>query len=462
MDILIGHGNMDLDCIGSLVLAKYLFPGYVPFRSGLIHPVARNVYNLYKDRLGFLDPSELKGQKIGHVVVVDTRAADKVEEFFRYFDPASCRIDVYDHHPKDGREIPGAVVHECRFGSNTAFLCLEMMRRGLLPDAEDATIALTGIYADTGNFLHENVCREDFEAASYLLERGAVLTLVKEFLVSLREAYQVTLFHEVLNSLSTRSIRGHKVHACYMETEDETQGIGAVVEKVFEVENCGLLFGFFYFKRKKKLLVIARNNSAEVNLNEILSGFGGGGHGRAASATVKTEDGRGLAEGILGFLDRALAPAATAEDIMSKDVRSLDPEKTLLDASLFLEETNHTGAPVIDDKGRVIGMLTLRDIMKGRKAGQMKGKVRQFMAKNVVTIPADTTVQDIDQVLFAKAIGHLPVIRNGELVGIVTRTDFLRHMRGERLLRDKSLKDMGFGPPAGAESDWNAEPANSL
>jgi len=44
----------------------------------------------------------------------------------------------------------------------------------------------------------------------------------------------------------------------------------------------------------------------------------------------------------------------------------------------------------------------------------------------------------------------------------VTRTDFLRHMRGERLLRDKSLKDMGFGPPAGAESDWNAEPANSL
>ena len=252
MNIIIGHGNMDLDCIGSLVLAKYLFPGYVPIRSGLIHPAARNVFNLYKDHLAFAEPAELKGRQIEHVVVVDTRAEDKVAEFFKHFDSKACRIDVYDHHPADGRDIPGAIIHECGYGSNTAFLCLELMRRGILPGAEDATIALTGIYADTGNFLHENVCREDFEAASYLLERGAILTLVKEFLISLRDSNQVTLFHEVLNSLDIRMIRGHRVHTCFMEADEENQGIGAVVEKVVDVENCNLFFRLFLFRPKEQ------------------------------------------------------------------------------------------------------------------------------------------------------------------------------------------------------------------
>ena len=395
MNIIIGHGNMDLDCIGSIVMAKYLFPGYVPIRSGLIHPAARNVFNLYKDHLAFAEPSELKGREIEHVVVVDTRAEDKVAEFFKHFDAKACRIDVYDHHPMDGRDIPGAVIHECSYGSNTAFLCLELLRRGILPGSEDATIALTGIYADTGNFLHENVCREDFEAASYLLERGALLTLVKEFLVSLRESHQVTLFHEVLNSLEVRMIRGHRVHICFMQAEEENQGIGAVAEKVVEVENCNLFFGFFCFARKGKLLIIARNNQANVRVNEILADFGGGGHSQAAAATVKTEDCRALADRILAYLDQALAPAATAGDIMTREFGTLKPEMSLLDASLFFEESNQTGAPVLDERGSVVGMLTLRDIMKGRKAGQMKSRVKQFMSKNVVTAGSDLTVREV-------------------------------------------------------------------
>ena len=61
MKIIVGHGNMDLDCVASMVLAKYLYPDHVPIRSHLVHPVARKLMNLYEDRLGFMRSSWTPG-----------------------------------------------------------------------------------------------------------------------------------------------------------------------------------------------------------------------------------------------------------------------------------------------------------------------------------------------------------------------------------------------------------------
>ena len=55
MKIIVGHSNMDLDCIGSIVLARYIFPDYQPVKSRLIHPVAKNLQNMYKKSPGFLE-----------------------------------------------------------------------------------------------------------------------------------------------------------------------------------------------------------------------------------------------------------------------------------------------------------------------------------------------------------------------------------------------------------------------
>jgi tRNA nucleotidyltransferase (CCA-adding enzyme) len=121
---------------------------------------------------------------------------------------------------------PGARIHEGFYGSNTTGLGLELIQKGIFIEPEDATIALTGIYADTGNFTHANVKREDFEVAAFLLAQGASLKLVKDFLVPLKEKQQVVLFHEILNLLGKRSIRGHLVQICYLELDDDAQGAG--------------------------------------------------------------------------------------------------------------------------------------------------------------------------------------------------------------------------------------------
>lgn len=440
MKIIVGHSNMDLDCIGSMVLAKYLFPEHVPVRSHLVHPVARKLMHLYERRLALATAAELKGRSLAHVVVVDTRSMDRIAEYLKQAgDYSGARFEVFDHHPQDDRDIPNALVHERPFGANTTQLGLELMRHGVFVEPEDATIALTGIYADTGNFTHANVCQEDFEVASFLLAQGASLSMVKEFLAPLQDKQQVVLFHELLQKLERSRHRGHEVHSCFMELDEDCQGLGSVLEQAFEVEQAEILIGFFFFKKKGKLLIIGRAAKNEANMGELLAAFGGGGHRQAGSGTVKAEDGRAVAAKVMEYLDALLEPAPTARDIMSPEVGCLREGQTLLEASLALERMAHTGAPVLDEAGAPVGFLTLRDISKGRRGGQMHVPVRTYMSKNLVSAGPQASVRELGELLFERDIGHVPIIDGDRVTGIVTRADILAHKKRERERREAIL-----------------------
>lgn len=459
MKIIVGHSNMDLDCVGSIVLARYLYPDHVAIRSARIHPATKKLLNLYEDHLHLKSVADLKGQSIERMVVVDTRSMDRVSEYIGSVIPESTEVDVWDHHPASSRDIPGARLHAGAFGSNTTQLGVELMARGLSIDPEHATMALTGIYADTGSFSHTNVSREDFEVAAWLVSQGASLGLVKEFLVPLREREQKALFHEVLGRLESHVINGHVVQTSYLELDEDSLGLGAVIERIFEVENCELLFGLFYFRTSGRMLIIGRNSADDVRLDEIFAEFGGGGHAQAASATVKCEEaeaGKELAARFLGYLELALVPAPTARDLMSRAVKTLSPRMTMADAARYLEEVSHTGAPVVGEGGEMLGVLTLRDIQKGRKTGRMGAPVSGFMTTKVISAAPTATIREIDELFYEMNIGHLPVLVDGRLAGIVTRTDILGYKKRDRLRKDSLLAAFGAEAPAGTR-----EPAAS-
>src|SRR6056297_1570434 len=444
MKIIVGHSNMDLDCLGSIVLAKYLFPDHKPVKSRLVHPVAKKLQNLYQNQLNFLNPKDLKGEHIEKMVLLDTRTYSRVKEYFEFIHNDDIEYEIFDHHPNDEVSFPNAQLHALPCGSNTTQLGLEVMRRGIQITPEDATIALSGIYADTGNFTHENVVQKDFEVSGFLIEAGASLKLVKTFLTPLAGKYQITLFHELLNRLEYRTIHGHQVITSYWEIETESEGIGAVVEKVFEVENQDVYFGVFHFSRKMKTLIIARNQKDNIHLNEILKDFGGGGHEKAASATVKNENGKAVYGNLLMYLDKILAPAVTAAEIMSRPVKVIAQSASLIEASKYMEEISHTGLPVVGTDHHLVGFLTLRDIMKGRRAGQMHAPVKGYMNSRLITAAPEVTIRQIEELLFGNNIGHLPIIYDEKIVGIVTRADYLNYRKTEKKKRQAALQDMGL------------------
>jgi tRNA nucleotidyltransferase (CCA-adding enzyme) len=421
---------MDLDCLGSIALARILFPGSRAVRSRLIHPVARNLYNLYADHLDLAGLTELSGERVQGVTVVDTRSMERIREYLPVLDPFPP-VEVWDHHPDDSSDIPGAEVHEGAVGANTTLLGLEAMKRGIALREEDATIALTGIYADTGNFTHENVSLSDFEVAGWLKGQGASLTLVKTFLQTLKGESQITLFHELLHRAVYQTVHGHLVITTYVEMERQVGGVAAVVEKVFEVENSDAIFSVFFFGRENETLIVARSRQRSLDVARVLSAFGGGGHAQASSALLKGEPGRKAFHALQACLKTMLTDAANAATIMTKDFVTIQDTWPLREASQFLEKTDRTGAPVVDPAGRLCGYLSLRDIMKGRRADQMAAPVRSHMVRKVVTGSPRMSIREIEGLFFSHTIFDIPIVEEGRMVGLVTREGFLKARAGE-------------------------------
>jgi tRNA nucleotidyltransferase (CCA-adding enzyme) len=431
MRVIVGHTNMDLDCLGSLALARNLFPGHQAVRSRLIHPVARNLYNLYADHLDMASVEDLAQQDVEALTVVDTRSQSRIKEFLQVIDTLPAVIDVWDHHPADSSDIPGAVVHESAVGANTTLLGKEAMARGLKLRMEDATIALTGIYADTGNFTHENVSRDDFEVSQWLLGQGASLTLVKTFLQTLKDESQISLFHELLNRLTYQTVHGHLVITAYMEIERQVGGLAAVVEKVFEVESPDALFAVFFFGRENETLIVARSQQKGIDVAHVLGVFGGGGHTQASSALLKGQPGRPTFHALQACLKTMLVDALCAERVMNRDVVTIPDGWSLRDASLFLEKADRTGVPVTDVGGRLCGYLSLRDVMKARKAGELDVPVRSHMIRKVVTGSPAMSLREIEVLFFSHSIYDIPIVESGRIVGIVTRDAYLKARAGE-------------------------------
>jgi tRNA nucleotidyltransferase (CCA-adding enzyme) len=447
MNIIVGHSNMDLDSIASMVLARLLYSDHEAVASRLVHPAAGKLQTLYEHHLRFLRASELDGRPVERLVVVDTSERRRISEFLDRLPAPPQEVEIWDHHPpadSPEEEFPGAEVHRRDCGANATMLALAVMQRGIVPSPEEATVALAGIYADTGNFTHDNVSDADFEAAAYLISAGASLEMVRTFLHSLSDAAQITLFHELLNQLEYRHINGHRAITSYWATEEEWKGLGAVVEKIFEVENQDIYFALFDFTRKEKCLIIARNRKDTIPLHEILRDFGGGGHAKAAAATVKKRDGQHIYSQLLENLEQLLMPAISVREIMSSPVQTISPEARLIEASRTLEEIGHTGLPVVDGDGGLVGFITLRDIMKGRRAEQMHAPVKGYMSRRLVTLDAEAPVREVEEQLAAHNIGHLPIVGDGEVIGIVTRSDYLAFKQQSHDRRLAALETMGI------------------
>jgi len=307
---------------------------------------------------------------------------------------------------------------------------LELIKKRISISPKDATIALTGVYADTGNFTHDNVSEDDFRVSSYLLKNYADIKLVNNFLKSLREEYQVSLFHDIMNTLVWQDINGHQIVFSYYSMDKQAAGLAAVIEEIFNIEKPDAIFGVFHFEKPGSTVIIGRSGKNIIDLIEILKPFGGGGHARAASALVRQGEGRDVFKRLLETLSSQLRHAVTAENMMTKEVVTIEEAWTLKDASIYFEEMDISGAPVLNGKDELCGMLTLRDIMKGRQKNQMNAPVKAYMRTKLITCGPGANMREIENLMFINSIGHLPVVENGDLVGIITRSDLLNFLQG--------------------------------
>jgi CBS domain-containing protein len=121
-------------------------------------------------------------------------------------------------------------------------------------------------------------------------------------------------------------------------------------------------------------------------------------------------------------------------DRKGHQVWSLHSDDTVYDAIKMMAEKD-VGALLVLDGGKIVGIVTERDyarnvFLKGRASPQTL--VAEIMVRDVVSVKPDNSIEEGMALMTAKRVRHLPVISNGELLGIVSIGDLVKSIISDR------------------------------
>jgi CBS domain-containing protein len=136
--------------------------------------------------------------------------------------------------------------------------------------------------------------------------------------------------------------------------------------------------------------------------------------------------------------------AGVVRDIMTKDIVTIDGDRSALEAAKLMTEKGISSVFVVKD-GNPVGIVSERDFIKKICAKELQVsqvKIGEIMSKILTTADPETPIEVAVQRMVNHKIRRLPIMEAGKVVGIITVTDLAKHLR-TTLLLEGALSDTG-------------------
>jgi Zn-dependent protease/CBS domain-containing protein len=115
------------------------------------------------------------------------------------------------------------------------------------------------------------------------------------------------------------------------------------------------------------------------------------------------------------------------KDVMSTNLVTVGPDIAVPEIIRLMYSTKHLGFPVVE-MGVLVGMVTLEDVHRTSEIDRDAKRVRDIMARNLITLPPTAMLSDAFRLMSKFNVGRIPIVSENTLLGIVTRTDILKVM----------------------------------
>lgn len=454
LEIITTHLHADFDCVASMVAARKLYPGAV-----LVFPGSqeKNVRDYLAETDVALPSLRLKGldfKDIRRVIVVDASTRERIGPFSELVGREGVEFELYDHHPTAKMDIPAkkALVKE-RGATITIFT--EIFREsGVEITPAEATLFALGLYEDTGALMFTSTRPEDYEAAAWLLKKGADLNVVSDYIKRELNAAQIDLLNSLLKSLEVRRIRGVPV-ACATASRARYVGdVANVAHKIMDVENLDVLFVLVRMEDRTSL--VARSRLGSVNAGLVAEKLGGGGHPTAASANIKKLTLPQAIDRLWEAVDEVIEPSPAAKDMMIERVITIAPGASMVEAERMMTRYDINGMPVTSG-GAPVGLITRQIVEKAIHHGMAESPVGDFMISEFAAAAPDTPLRELMDIILGRRQKLVPVVdgQTGKLIGLVTRGMALGRLYGGAM-KDRPLPSVR-GRTAGFAAARNVE-----
>jgi tRNA nucleotidyltransferase (CCA-adding enzyme) len=427
MELIITHVNADFDAFASMVAAKKLYPDAAVAFPGSQEKNLRDFFmesTLYI--LSIERAKDIDLNKIRRLILVDTRQKSRIGRFAAVADSDKVEIHCYDHHPDSEDDVKGNMEVVREVGATATILIKMIRERGIEVNAEEATVLALGIYEDTGSFSFSSTTPEDLEAAAWLLERGANVNIISNMMTSDLSKDQIEVLHQLIEESEIINLGGVEVVLTTAGAEGYVGDLAILVHKYKDMENLDAIFAIV--RMEDRVHLIARSNLDEVNAGEFAAEFGGGGHPTAASATIRDMSLYEARDKLASLLRERVRPKEKAGEIMSRPVISIAPDKTISDAAEYLSRYQISSLPVISN-GSILGILHRNAVEKALHHGLQREPVHDYMNPGIVYVTPDESIERVLRVTIEGRQRIVPVVDEGRIIGVISRSDLLEHMK---------------------------------
>ncbi|MCA1796558.1 MAG: CBS domain-containing protein, partial [Geobacteraceae bacterium] len=300
-----------------------------------------------------------------------------------------------------------------------------LRKHHIRPDKAQATVMMLGLYEDTGGLLFTSTTSTDYAAASFLLESGADLHLVADYLSRELNADQVDVMHQLLQSREVLNVHGINISLARASIDKYVGDLAMLAHKIRDMENLDVLI--IAVRLEDRVFMVGRSRVPEVDVGHILSVFGGGGHTTAASATIRDMTLVQVMETLPSLLERVVIPPKRAAVIMSAPVRSIGADEKLKNARHILTRYNINALAVVE-QGRIVGIVTRQIIERAVHHGLEDVAVREYMLTEFGSVSPSARIEEVQKIVVEQRQRFVPVVDEDRLIGVITRADLLRHM----------------------------------
>ncbi|AAC06692.1 A-adding tRNA nucleotidyltransferase [Aquifex aeolicus] len=416
----------DLDSLSAAYGVLKLYPDAYLLKPKHLSKKAGEVFKKYRDKFRVIEDLP----DCFELVLVDT-----------HFLPEGLprerikRIIVYDHHPiGDVKEFEGKIE---KVGAATTLVVEEIKEKGIDINPRDATLLAFGIYEDTGNFTYEGTTPRDALALAFLLEKGANLREIREVVMETYTPEQIEAVGKIVQSIEKVFINGRQISFATAVLERYQPDINTLLYEIKDLKESDAFF--VIIEAEGKTYVFGRSQSEDVDVGEILSHFGGGGHREAGAVKLENVSAERIKELIKAFLKRKYVKLKV-RDIMNTPPFVLEEHVSVKDALTELSERGIANAPVINREGKLVGIISKKALLKLVKLYPDE-PIELFVNRDFYTLSPDAPVWEAEEILTKFGQKLIPVVEDGTVVGVVTRLDILQAVKEDlEKLKEKRRK----------------------
>lgn len=466
LDVVITHSTADFDSLAAAVgLAKLHGPHTLVVTPGGEGPALRRFLALHRQLFRITDPRAVDPARLRWLGVVDTVRLHRLGVAADW--PAQAHhVVIFDHHLGRVCDITNPNKLELfvdDVGAVATLICerLRSAQHTLTP--AEATLLALAIHSDTGSLTFEQTTPRDVAALAWLMQQGAIQRSIAEFTQNFLTDEQQAVLSQGLSELQRRSVNGVEIACLTLVGRTFLKGLSAVATDLLEIANVDVLILAYVNCRgrraKKKrtmddefcgpeelkqvsIIGRARARVDGVDFRDLFAELGGGGHARAASASIKlTEaEAENIVAQLVNKVEQQIPQPRPVSEFMTTDLVTVPPSAPIRQAVGLMGIHAHQILPVVDQDNVLQGLITAQDVKlaeRKRGAEAFDIPVAAWIHRNVVSVSPETPFHVAEKLVADATMGMLPIVDDRKkLLGAITRMDVLI---ARRLIPEKML-----------------------